>query len=67
MKTINDFMSIAEAAERYGINQQTLKNKLKPSVVGQERIDQWVADGLIRLSAKTWIISTDFMELNYKK
>ncbi|MCT6925413.1 helix-turn-helix domain-containing protein [Metasolibacillus sp.] len=61
-KTINDFMTIVEAAERYNINPQTLKNKFKPSVVGQEKIDGWVSEGLIRLSSKTWILSTEFME-----
>lgn len=67
MKTINDYMTIAEAADRYGVNQQTLKNKLKPSVVGQDKIDGWVKDELIRLSATTWIVTTDFMEQIAKK
>lgn len=65
--TINNYMTITEAAERYNINQQTLKNKLKPSVIGQEKIDEWIADGLIRLSAKTWIVSVEFMEKIIKK
>lgn len=64
--TLEQIMTIPEAAERFGINVQTLKNKMKPSVVGQERIDEWVADGLIRQSSKTWLITQEFIENNFK-
>ena len=64
--TLNQIMTIAEAAERYGINLNTLKNKFKPSVVGQERLDAWVKHGLVRQSGKTWLITEMFMEINFK-
>lgn len=64
--TLEQIMTIPEAAERFGINVQTLKNKMKPSVVGQDRIDEWVTNGLIRQSSKTWLITVEFIENNFK-
>lgn len=65
--TIDGFMTLGEAAERYGVSIDMIKNRLKPSKVGQSQIDEWVNAGLIRLSNRTWIISTDFMDLHFKK
>lgn len=63
MKEIDKYMSVAEAADRWGIPQETLKNKLKPSVVGQKAIDEMINAGLIKFfqkpggQRKEWIIS----------
>ena len=65
--TIDDFMTIGEAAVRYGVSIDKVKNRLKPSKIGQEQIDKWVDAGLIRFSGGTWIISIDFMEIHFKK
>lgn len=64
--TLDEIMTIKEAADRYDLNQQTLKNKLKPSVVGQEKIDEWVASGIIRQSSTTWLLTEKFIENNFK-
>ncbi|MFJ7954187.1 hypothetical protein ACIQZG_22045 [Lysinibacillus sp. NPDC096418] len=67
MTDINNYMVLSEAAERYDVSLDMIKNRLKPSKVGQEQIDQWVSEGLIRLSGRTWIISTDFMKMHFEK
>lgn len=64
---INNVMTIIEAAERYGVNLETLKNKFKTSVTGKEKIDKWTQEGLIRQSGKTWLITIEFMESNFPK
>ena len=64
--SLSQIMTITEAAERYGINPNTLKNKFKPSIVGQERLDAWVKHGLVKQSGKTWLITDTFMEINFK-
>lgn len=60
--SINQIMTIVEASERFGVNQDTLKNKFKPSVAGRDKIQAWVNEGLIRQSGKTWLITEKFME-----
>ena len=65
--SLNQVMTITEAAERYGVKLDTLKSKFKPSVVGRERIDTWIKAGLVRQSGKTWLISETFMENNFKR
>lgn len=73
MKEIDKYMSVAEAADRWGIPQETLKNKLKPSVVGQKAIDDMIDAGLIKYyqrpgsNRKDWIISVGAMEKWYGK
>lgn len=68
MKEIDKYMSVAEAADRWGKPQETVKNKLKPSIVGQEAIDQMIKEGLIKYYQKPgstrrdWIISDKAME-----
>lgn len=62
---IYDIMTMVEAAERYEVKLYTLKNKFKPSVTKQEKIDAWVKEGLIRQSGKTWLITIDFMEMHF--
>lgn len=65
--TIDNYMTLGEAAERYGVSIDMIKNRLKPSKVGRAKIDEWVKQGLVKLSNRTWIISTDFMDLHFKK
>lgn len=60
-------MTIAEAAEKYKINIQTLKSKFKPSIVGPGRINEWIDSGLIRQSGKTWLMTEEFIKINFKK
>lgn len=68
-KGIDAYMTISEAAYRWGIPQETIKNKLKPSIVGQESIDRMIEAGLIKYfqkpngKLKEWIISEDAMEI----
>lgn len=64
--TLQQVMTLGEAAERYAVSIDMVKNRLKPSKVGQDQIDQWVAQGIIRLSGRIWFISTDFMDLHFK-
>lgn len=68
MMEIDKYMTPAEAAHRWGIPQETVKNKLKPSIVGQDSIDDLINNGLIKFfqkpdsKRKEWIISCDAME-----
>lgn len=62
---LDEIMTITEAAERYGVNLQTLKNHFKPSIVGQEVIDNRKSAGLIRQSSKTWLLTSAFMEIYF--
>ncbi|RFA36248.1 hypothetical protein CAI16_05520 [Virgibacillus dokdonensis] len=70
---INNFMTPAEAAHRWGISLETVKNKLKPSIAGQESIDQLIDKGLIKYfqkpggKRKEWIISVQAMEYWFGK
>lgn len=67
-KEIDNYMLIQEAAEKWGKPVDTVKNKLKPSVVGEESIKKMIDDGLIKYyskpgsTAKNWIISVPAME-----
>lgn len=60
--SLNQIMTIVEAAEVYGFNYASLRNKFKPSVVSQDKLDAWIAAGLIRRSGTTWLITSEFME-----
>lgn len=65
---IDDYMTVSEAAHRWGISKETVKNKLKPSIVKQEVIDEMVDQGLIKYfqnpgsNRREWIISKKAME-----
>lgn len=73
MLLINNFMTIQEAADRWGISAETLKSKLKSSITGDAKINDWIKAGLIKSYTKEggknklWIISTDFMTMHYGK
>jgi len=68
-KEIDKYMTPAEAAFKWGVSQETLKNKLKPSLVGQDYIDNLMKEGLIKYfmkpggKRKEWIVSVKAMEL----
>ncbi|MDY0395455.1 DNA-binding protein [Virgibacillus halophilus] len=61
-------MTPNEAAYTWGINQETVKNKLKPSIVGQDTLDEMIRKGLIKYflhpngKRKEWILSIEAME-----
>lgn len=66
-REIDNYMTPAEAAFRWGISIETLKNKLKPSVSSDEEIRSMIEQGLIKYFVKPggknkqWIISTKAM------
>ncbi|MCG5104465.1 DNA-binding protein [Oceanobacillus alkalisoli] len=72
MKEIDKYMTPAEAAYRWGIKIERLKERLKPSR-NNEEIEQMVKDGQIKYfiepgkKNRSWIISTDAMEKWYPK
>lgn len=69
---INNYMTRAEAAYRWGINIETLKNKLKPSL-NKEEIATMEKEGLIKSfvepgkKMRSWIITTDAMKIWFGK
>lgn len=70
-RMINNYMTISEAAEKWGVNVETVKNKLKPSLVGQEKINEMLNKGLIKCYSKSgtrneWIISQKAMKEWFK-
>lgn len=66
---IHDYMTVSEAAYKWNVPQETVKNKLKPSIVGKERIDEMIEKGYIKYfqkpngRRKEWIITTKAMEI----
>lgn len=66
-KEIDNYMTPAEAAYRWGKNQETVRNKLKPSL--NKELDEMIETGLIKCfqkpggSRKEWIISVQAMEI----
>ena len=73
MKEIDKYMTPAEAAHRWGVSQETVKNKLKLSVIGKESLQNMVDQGLVKYfqkpggMRKEWIISEKAMELWFGK
>src|SRR5690625_3972403 len=69
---IDNYMTPNEAAYRWGLNQETVKSKLKPSI-NKEEIEQMEKEGLIKSfvrpdgKRKEWIISVKAMEKWFKK
>lgn len=59
---LDEVFTMSEAAERYGINLDTLKSRLKPSLVGSSRLEEWQKQGIIRKSGKTWLLTEDFIK-----
>lgn len=64
---INNYMTPNEASYRWGINQETVKNKLKPSL-NKKEIEEMEREGLIKSfvrpegKRREWIISVQAME-----
>lgn len=59
---LQEVFTVNEAATVYNIKKETLRNKLKPSIVGEDRIKTWVDEGLIRQSLSVWLLSREFIE-----
>lgn len=59
---LQEVFTVNEAATVYNIKKETLRNKLKPSIVGEDRIKTWVDAGLIRQSLSVWLLSREFIE-----
>lgn len=73
MKSIDNYMTVSEAAYRYGKSIETVKNKLKPSIKGNAGVvDKMLKEGLIKYfqkpngQRKEWIISAKAMEIWFK-
>ncbi|GER73451.1 helix-turn-helix domain-containing protein [Weizmannia acidilactici] len=68
MKEIDKYMTVNEAAERWGISKETIKSRLKPSLYPGSQIDDMINAGLIKYyqkpgnQRKEWIISVGAME-----
>jgi len=66
-KEIDKYMTPAEAAHRWGISQETVKSRLKPSLY-ENQINEMIDAGLIKYfqkpgnQRKEWIISIEAME-----
>lgn len=64
---IDNYMSVSEAAHRWGIPTNTVKGRLKPSIVGEDKINEMVDKGYIKYfehpnsGRREWIISEDAM------
>lgn len=65
--SLEEVMTVSEACSRYNVTLDELKNRIKPSRIGQQEIDSRVSQGIIRKSGNTWLISKDFMELYFNK
>lgn len=67
MTEINNYMTPNEASYRWGVNIETLKNKLKPSL-NMDEIERMEKDGLIKGfvrpggKRREWILSTQAMK-----
>lgn len=70
MKEIDKYMTINEAAERFNIPVETIKNRLKPSIKNfNSQLEQMIEEGLVKYylkedgKRKEWIISVDAMNI----
>lgn len=70
MKEIDNYMTPNEAAHRWGVKLEALKERLKPSR-NNEQIEEMVEEGLIKYfiepgkKNRSWIISTAAMKKWY--
>lgn len=60
---LNEVFTMAEVEERYGVNKFTVQNKLKPST-SDSKLEEWIKQGIIVKSGKTWLLTDDFMQLH---
>ncbi|MES5957511.1 DNA-binding protein [Bacillus fungorum] len=70
MKEIDKYMTVNEAAERFDIPVETIKNRLKPSIKSfNSQLEQMIEEGLIKYflkaegKRKEWIISEEAMRI----
>ena len=70
MKEIDQYMTPAEAAYKWGIPRETLKNKYSPSMLSEKQVadlQRMINEGLIKFflppngKRKEWIISREAM------
>ncbi|GGH83492.1 hypothetical protein JOD43_002103 [Pullulanibacillus pueri] len=68
MKEIDKYMTPSEATQKWDLPQDAIKNKLKPSIVGEDTLNEMIASGLIKYfqkpdgQRKEWIVSAEAME-----
>ena len=69
MKQIDNYMSVSESANRWGLSVDTVRNKIKPSVKGTwAQTEELINEGLVKFfqapggQKKDWIISVQAME-----
>jgi len=68
MPSINDYMTINEAADKWEVSAQTIRSKLNHSIVGQSTIDAYILQGKVKAyqkkggKNKEWIIAEEVME-----
>jgi predicted transcriptional regulator len=69
-KTIDNFMTVSEAAERWGVPADTIRNYLKPSNKKKwQKTEKMIELGLLKYhqskfdTKKEWILSKDAMEV----
>lgn len=63
LNIIQDVMTINEASERWNISFETIKSKFKARKT--EQIAIWEKYGLVKKSGKSWLLTKQFMELNF--
>jgi len=67
MNEIENYMTPSEAAYKWGLNQDTVKSRLKPSLYG-DKVNGMIDRGLIKCfqkpdgKRKEWIVSVQAME-----
>ncbi|MED4077636.1 helix-turn-helix domain-containing protein [Lysinibacillus fusiformis] len=63
---IFEVMTLSEAAELYNVNVETLKSRFKNnSNKTKAKIKVWEENGLARKSGTIWLVTKDFMNLEY--
>lgn len=69
--SIDDYMTVNEAAYRWNINVETLKERLKPS--RNKNLDELINQGFVKYfkhpdkARGEWIVTREFMEKYYGK
>lgn len=59
-------MALNEAATLYNVNLETLKSRFKGTTEEKQmKIKRWEELGLARKSGNTWLVTKDFMEIEY--
>lgn len=61
---LSEVMTLNEAAMRYDVNLKTLKGRFRKRT---SKVELWERAGLVRQSGNIWLVTTDFMELTFRK